>query len=64
MRHEFTPEGGIPWEEWFQKHTAMTLDEFVKWSNEQGLRKKVKNMNHAKHRIVVAQKEKLIGRER
>tara|TARA_R100000656_G_C3847451_1_gene106668 strand:- start:50 stop:178 length:129 start_codon:yes stop_codon:yes gene_type:complete len=41
----------------------MTLDEFAAWSNEQGLREKFKNMKHAKHRIVVAQKEKLIGRE-
>ena len=63
MRHELTPKGAIPWEDWFQKHTAMTLDEFVKWSNEQGLRKKFKNVKHAKHRIVVAQKERMIGRE-
>tara|TARA_Y100001951_G_scaffold59939_1_gene47645 strand:- start:44 stop:160 length:117 start_codon:yes stop_codon:yes gene_type:complete len=37
----------------------MTLDEFVKWSNEQGLREKFKKVKHAKHRIVVAQKEAL-----
>lgn len=64
IRLEYTPEGGIQWEEWFEKHTDMTLDAFAQWSNEQGLRIKFKNMKHAKHRIVVAQKEKLIGRER
>ena len=63
IRLEHTPKEGIPWEEWFQKHTAMTLDEFVKWSNEQGLREKFRHVKHVKHRIVVAQKEKLIGRE-
>ena len=63
IRQEFTPEGGIPWEDWFKKHTDMTLDEFAKWSNEQGLREKFKNMKHGKYRIVVAQKEKMIGRE-
>jgi len=41
----------------------MTLDEFAKWSNEQGLREKFKNWAHAKHRIMVTEKEKLIGRE-
>ena len=63
IRLEHTPKGGIPWEEWFQKHTAMTLDEFAKWSNEQGLREKFKNWAHAKHRLMVTEKEKLIGRE-
>jgi len=42
----------------------MTLDEFVKWSNEQGLREKFRSVKHAKHRIVVTQKEELIGRKR
>ena len=57
IRLEYTPEGGIPWEEWFEKHTDMTLDEFVKWSNEQGLREKFRNMKHAKYRLVVTEKE-------
>jgi hypothetical protein len=61
-RLEVTPNGGIPWEDWFENHTGMTLDAFAKWSNEQGLRIKFRNIKHAKHRIVVAQKEKLIGR--
>tara|TARA_R110002020_G_scaffold97967_5_gene233614 strand:+ start:1059 stop:1187 length:129 start_codon:yes stop_codon:yes gene_type:complete len=42
----------------------MTLDEFAKWSNEQRLREKFRNVKHAKHRIVVTQKEELIGRKR
>tara|TARA_R100000687_G_C6366935_1_gene126077 strand:+ start:184 stop:492 length:309 start_codon:yes stop_codon:yes gene_type:complete len=62
-RLEITPDAGITWEEWFEKHTGMTLDAFAEWSNDLGLRIKFRNMKHAKHRIVVAQKEKLIGRE-
>ena len=63
IRLEYTPKEGIQWEEWFKRHTAMTLDEFVKWSNEQGLREKFRNWVHVKHRIMVTEKEKLIGRE-
>jgi len=63
MREELTPDAGIPWEDWFRKHTDMTLDEFAKWSNEQGLKEKFKNKKHMKHRLMVSQKEKLIGRE-
>ena len=63
MRHELTPKAGIPWEEWFHNHTAMTLDEFVDWSNKNRLRERFRNVKHAKHRIMVAQKERLIGRE-
>jgi hypothetical protein len=63
IRLEYTPKEGIQWEEWFKKHTAMTLDEFAKWSNEQRLKEKFRNVKHAKHRIMVTQKEKIIGRE-
>jgi hypothetical protein len=64
MRLECTPKGGILWEEWFKDHAGMTLDEFAKWSNEKGLQKKFRKIAHAKHRIMVTEKEILIGREK
>ena len=63
-RSELTPKEGIPWEEWFERHTSMTLDEFARWSNEQGLRKKFRKISHAKHRLMVTEKENRIGRQK
>ena len=64
MREELTPDAGIPWEEWFLKHASMTLDEFSKWSNEQGLREKFKDAKNKKHRLMVSIKSHVIGRGR
>tara|TARA_R100001143_G_C3327405_1_gene117711 strand:+ start:400 stop:705 length:306 start_codon:yes stop_codon:yes gene_type:complete len=63
MREELTPKANIPWEEWFKNHTDMTLDEFSVWSNKQKLKEKFANRKHMKTRLMVTQKEKLIGRE-
>ena len=54
----------ILWGEWFKEHTGMTLEEFVEWSNENHLREKFRHVKHIKHRMVVTQKENIIGRKK